>query len=190
MDLSVPQREVSVRLHLLDGRDLEGVTYVHAIGPDGGPGKLIERLNNASEEFREIVEELPTLRIVIEHLAFVGRDATPPYGTFKKALDLARFPNVYMKVPGLGEICHPPCPYKDIPPLVDMAYEAFGAKRLMWGSDWPPVVMREGHRQSLWFTMQNIRYRNEEDKEWIFGRTALSLFNLGHHVAAGGGLEA
>ena len=127
------------------------------------------------------------LRIIIEHLAFVGRDDAPPYTTFTKALDLARFPNVYMKVPALGEICHPPCPYKDIPPLVDMSYEAFGARRLMWGSDWPPVVMREGYRQSLWFTMENTRYRNEEDKEWIFGKTALSLFNLGQGLATGGG---
>ena len=136
----------------------------------------------ASSDFRNIVQEFPGLRVLIEHLGFVGRDAVPPYETYQRVLELAQFPNVYMKIPGFGEICHPPCPYQEIPPLVDMAYDAFGARRLMWGSDWPPVVMREGHRQSLWFAKDNIRYRNEEDQEWIFGKTALSLFNLGQRV--------
>ncbi len=58
--LSVPQREVSVRLHLLDSRDLEGITYVPAIGPDGEPGQLIERLNKASEEFIALTEGTKT----------------------------------------------------------------------------------------------------------------------------------
>jgi len=73
--LSVPQREVSVRLHLLDGRDLEGITYVPAIGPDGEPGQLIERLNMASEEFiaftegqkTHLVHESRILTVTIDH---------------------------------------------------------------------------------------------------------------------------
>jgi hypothetical protein len=58
--MSVPQREVPVHLHLLDGRDLAGVTYVPAIGPDGEPGQLIERLNKASEEFIAFTEDEQT----------------------------------------------------------------------------------------------------------------------------------
>jgi len=50
-EYSVPQREVQVQVHLLDGRDLDGVTYVPEIGPDGGPGHLIDRLNEENEEF-------------------------------------------------------------------------------------------------------------------------------------------
>lgn len=73
--LSVPQREVSVRLHLLDGRDLEGITYVPAIGPDGEPGQLIERLNKASEEFiaftegqkTHLIHETRILTVTIDH---------------------------------------------------------------------------------------------------------------------------
>ncbi len=50
-DLAVLQREVEVELHLQDGRDLEGTMFVPLIGPDGGPGHLIDRLNEESEEF-------------------------------------------------------------------------------------------------------------------------------------------
>lgn len=65
--------------------------------------------------------------------------------------ELARFPNVYIKVHGLGEFCKrrlpvtEPFPFETpIPPLLNMAYEAFGASRMMWGSDYPPVSAREG----------------------------------------------
>lgn len=47
----VPQRHVKVRLHLQDGRDLAGTMFVPAIGPDGEPGHLVDRLNEETEEF-------------------------------------------------------------------------------------------------------------------------------------------
>ena len=48
---AVPKREVQVRVLLQDGRDLSGLMYVPAIGPDGGPGQLIERLNEEADVF-------------------------------------------------------------------------------------------------------------------------------------------
>jgi len=51
MDLRVPQREIPVTLHLLDGRDLDGVLWVPTVGPDGGPAHLVDRLNEASPGF-------------------------------------------------------------------------------------------------------------------------------------------
>ncbi len=56
-DLAVLQREVEVELHLQDGRDLEGTMFVPLIGPDGGPGHLIDRLNEESEEFVALKED-------------------------------------------------------------------------------------------------------------------------------------
>ncbi len=48
-EFAVPQREVEVLILLQDGRELSGVTYVPAIGPDGEPGHLIDRLNQEPE---------------------------------------------------------------------------------------------------------------------------------------------
>ena len=75
-ELAVLQREVKVVLHLLDGRNLTGAMFVPAVGPDGGPGHLIERLNEESEEFvalREsnerthLIHETRILTVQIEH---------------------------------------------------------------------------------------------------------------------------
>jgi L-fuconolactonase len=136
----------------------------------------------ASPQFDEILEELPTLPVIVEHLGRIGRATGDPLPTFARILELARRPNAYMKVHGLGEICPRPIPFPrpmrfpDVPPFMALAYEAFGARRLMWGSDFPPVAAREGYRNALHWTMEHIPFRSEADREWVFGRTALSLF--------------
>ena len=71
-----------------------------------------------------------------------------------------------------------PNPFPDVPPLIEMALEAFGANRLMWGSDFPPVANREGYRNALRFPMEHIEFKSQEDKEWTFGRTAASMFKF------------
>ena len=68
--------------------------------------------------------------------------------------------------------------FHDVPPFMEMAYEAFGARRMMWGSDFPPVAGREGYRNALHWPMDHIPFRDNAEKEWIFGRTALSLFEF------------
>jgi predicted TIM-barrel fold metal-dependent hydrolase len=48
----------------------------------------------------------------------------------------------------------------------------------MWGSDFPPVAGREGYHNALYGTMEHLNCRSDDDKEWIFGKTALSLFKF------------
>jgi hypothetical protein len=73
----------------------------------------------------------------------------------------------------LGEICHRltpfpvPIRFQNFPPFMTMAYDVFGASRMMWGSDFPPVAGREGYRNALQWTMEHIPFRSEGDKEWL-----------------------
>jgi L-fuconolactonase len=93
-------------------------------------------------------------------------------------LNLARFPNTYVKIHGIGEICPPPFPYQDIPPFMDMAYEAFGPQRMTWGSDYPPVSLREGYSNALHYPQEHMPFASQDDLEWIFGKTALSIWKF------------
>ena len=137
-----------------------------------------------SRPFKQVLTELPNLPVIIEHLGRIGRDEAPPYPAFRRILALAKFPNAYIKVHGLGEICPRPMPFpqpmrfENVPPFMEMAYDAFGADRIMWGSDFPPVAGREGYRNALQWPMEHIPFRNDADREWVFGRTALSLFRF------------
>lgn len=138
----------------------------------------------ANPGFESLIQELPGLKIVIEHLGRGADDPEPRRPSFHKVLDLAKYPNTYMKVPGLGELCPrpmpfvQPMPFPDVPPLIEMAIDAFGANRLMWGSDWPPSAAREGYGNALKFPMEYVTYPSEDDKEWVFGKTAASLWKF------------
>ncbi len=139
----------------------------------------------ASDEFRELIEALPNVTIILEHLGHPQRDEPPPYATYRRIVALADYPNTYIKVGGLGETCDRPTPFRQpfpfetVPPFIQMAYEAFGPSRMMWGSDYPPCSHREGYRNTLHYLGEHLtNFCSEQAKEWIFGKTALSLFKL------------
>lgn len=47
----VPQRQVKVRVKLEGGQDLTGLMYVPVMGETGGPGRLLDRLNENADAF-------------------------------------------------------------------------------------------------------------------------------------------
>ena len=138
----------------------------------------------ASEDFARLVAEFPDLPIVIEHLAGVSQGAQSPYTTFSQALALAKYPNTCIKAGGLGEISQRPPVLKPhfaldyTPPLIEMAYDAFGSRRMMWGSDYPPVSGREGYRNALQGVTEHPALHDQEAREWVMGKTAASVFGF------------
>ena len=152
--------------------------------------------DTSSDEFSALVAQFPNLPIIIEHMAGGGEGAAfpangpgpqSPYTAYKKALELAGYPNTYMKLHGMGELSRRPEVlnarydfdfYDSIPPLVELACDAFGPRRLMWGSDYPPVSQREGYRNALLGVLDHPAFNTQEDREWVMSRTALSVFKF------------
>jgi L-fuconolactonase len=139
----------------------------------------------ASDEFRKLVKALPTVPIIIEHLGYPQRGELPPYITYQKILSLACYQNTYIKVGGLGEICERPLLFRrpftfdHVPPFIQMAYNTFGPLRMMWGSNYPPCSHLEGYGNTLHYLEEYLStFCNDKAKEWIFGKTALSLFKF------------
>ena len=142
----------------------------------------------AAPEFESILRELPDLKLVMAYLGHVGNaenDTSPPHTDFKMMLGLARYNNTFMMVPGLGERCDRPIPFRslfpleDVPPLLEMALDAFGPRRLMWASNFPRVSIRDGYANAVRFLTEHPAFRSEGDKEWVFGKTAMSLYKFG-----------
>jgi L-fuconolactonase len=70
-----------------------------------------------------------------------------------------------------------PSPFvQPIAPLLDWAFDAFGAGRMMWGSDYPPVSGREGYANALRGAMAQLAGRSASERAEIFGGTALRVF--------------
>lgn len=139
----------------------------------------------AADEIGGLLETTPNLTLVIEHLGASSRSAGEPYERRRKVLSLARFPNVYVKIHGLGEYSErampvvEPFPFvRPIPLILDMAIEMFGPARMMWGSDYPPVSGREGYANALRLTMGELANQSQVDRDLIFGGTAASVFRL------------
>lgn len=141
----------------------------------------------ASDSFISLVDELPNLRIVVEHLGSVNHPVDGANEELRrKVFGLSRFPNVSIKIPGLGEFSRRVMPVAErfpfelpIPPLFDAVYDAFGPGRMMWGSDFPPVSSREGYANALRLSLGRFAGRSEADQAAIFGGTALSVFPVG-----------
>lgn len=139
----------------------------------------------ASDGFAALVQSLPAVTIVLEHL---GSHSRPDTTDTERALRqhvfaLARFPNCFIKVTGLGEFCQRALPVTEpfpfvqpIPPYLRQAYDAFGPHRMMWGSDYPPVSAREGYGNALHGPMAAFADRSEEECALIFGGTARTVF--------------
>lgn len=81
----------------------------------------------------------PNLTVVIDH----GAKAVPnDLGTWSEQMTLlARLPNVSCKLSGLLTELPPGAPAAGVAPIVQYLWNAFGAQRLMWGSDWPVLLL-------------------------------------------------
>jgi L-fuconolactonase len=65
-----------------------------------------------------------------------------------------------------------------IPPLLELVYEAFGPRRMLWGSNYPPVSQKEGYANALRLPLERFRDRSESDQAQIFGGTAARLYGI------------
>ena len=86
-------------------------------------------------------------RLVLSHFGVLDRAESPAFPTFDRTLALAALPNVYMQISGMhmfGE--HP---YRELVPLVRRALDAFGAKRLLYGSNYPLMGDDAEHGREL-----------------------------------------
>jgi L-fuconolactonase len=145
------------------------------------------RAQFAAPAFADLVDTMPGLRFVLEHLAGVaGPDVDGAEAADRRrALALARFPNVYVKLPGLGELSKRPArlaadgpPLERRPEILDAALEHFGAERLIWGSDFPVVAAREGYANALHWVDQALAGTSDAARARIFGGNARDVFRL------------
>jgi len=108
-----------------------------------------------SPQFRATVAALRDVPVVLEHLGDTNKPSGDNSASRDPVWNLAPFQNVRLKVPGLGELVPRdivsvgPSDATPVPNVLRAAYEAFGADRLMWGSDFPLVCGREGYANAL-----------------------------------------
>ena len=120
----------------------------------------------------------PGLAIVVDHLAkpdIAGR-GWEPWASLVSAA--AAEPNVHIKISGLATSSAPGWTFHDWQPFVDHVVEAFGADRVMLGSDWP-VATLAGDFQRVWEAQRSvIAGLAESDQDEILFRAASRVYRL------------
>jgi L-fuconolactonase len=99
---------------------------------------------------RQLQKELqsaPFTRLVITHLGTPTLDGSKLDESSNAVLELSRFANVYLQLSGMKMFC--PYPHEPLYPLIDQALAAFGAKRILWGSNYPVVGTQDDYAADL-----------------------------------------
>jgi L-fuconolactonase len=122
---------------------------------------------------------LPDLPMVIDHLS---KPKIKDQNINDWSLDLRRaaaFPNIYCKLSGMvTEADWKNWKPADLKPYVDIALEAFGAERCMFGSDWP-VCELAGSYETVFSTLQELTQTlSTSEQNLIFGETAQRFYRL------------
>ena len=131
------------------------------------------------EESIAFVDRHPNQVFVLDHLAkpAVGRDGFELWASHLR--QLARRQNVFCKLSGLvteaeGYRWSP----ATLAPYLDVALAAFGAGRLMIGTDWPVLTVGCGYAQ-WWETIETwCSPLSEPERDAILGATANRVYQL------------
>jgi L-fuconolactonase len=139
---------------------------------------LVAILPRHLEHVPAIAAAAPRLRLVIDHLAkppIATREWEPWASLIARA---AEAPNVFAKVSGLDTAAQPGWTADDLSPYVDHALAAFGADRLLWGSDWPVSILGGGYAR-VWQEMNRLFARfSSLERDQLLGMTATRVYRL------------
>jgi predicted TIM-barrel fold metal-dependent hydrolase len=127
-------------------------------------------------DLARLIDRYPELDICIDHMA----DAHPGnQEELQLLLDMARHPRTYVKISHTWSISEEGYPWTDTHAMVKEVYQAFGAQRIMWGTDWPVCLSKAEYAQALTVVRDEMKFIAPEDLEWVLGKTVLKLWSFG-----------
>lgn len=143
-----------------------------------------------SEYAGECAERHPELTVIVDHYGTTQSLARPiqgdPWKAVPKLLEMARYPNLYVKFCGVQHLSREPYPHADAWPHIHKILAAFGPERCLWASDYTrgrwgtstPLDENGFPRREDWMPYSdNLNFFrdtteiSESDKRWLLGDT-------------------
>jgi len=122
------------------------------------------------------IEKNPELTVVIDHMADSPVDDPTKLNMF---LTLERYPRVFVKISHMWSLSKQPYPYPDSREQVKRLHGKFGAKRLMWGTDWPVSGRYLTYPQAVELFRKHLDFLNREELAQVLGKTVQSVWPFG-----------
>jgi predicted TIM-barrel fold metal-dependent hydrolase len=126
-------------------------------------------------KIRKAMERYPDVRVAFEH-AWGHKVGSPPvYDVLKPLFEFAGNPNVYIKT-AINNIAAAREGGGTPRQLYERLVDVFGAKRIMWSSNYPAHPKFGSVKARLEVSRQELAFLPAEDQAWIFGKTALAFY--------------
>jgi L-fuconolactonase len=126
----------------------------------------------------DLAVNYPELSIVVDHAAkpFIAAREIEKWREHMRSL--ATLPNVYCKLSGLATEAGEDWGVATLQPYIDVLLDHFGPSRLMWGSDWPVLLLAGNYAQWLRAAEETTRALSSVEREQIFGGTAAAFYGI------------
>ena len=109
-------------------QDRRGIVQIHC------PAEYAHQMDTA-------VARYPQITWLIDHMMYPQPEmAHDDWAAYQPVLDLARHPNVLIKISDIHNRSNEDFPHADMHHPVKLAIDAFGIDRCMWGTDWTRAV--------------------------------------------------
>jgi len=127
----------------------------------------------------EFISHFPEQKFVIDHCAKPGI-ANKKIDEWKTLMqEIAKHPNVFCKLSGLfTEAKWKQWSPNEFYPFLDVVFDAFGTDRLMFGSDWPVILLSGIYVQWKSLLEKYMENFEEKQREKVFGENAILFYNL------------
>lgn len=117
----------------------------------------------------QISERHPQLKVVIGHLCLhAGAKDDAAFADLDKLLQLAPRRSIAVNATSLPSYTSDSYPFHRLHPYLRRVYDAFGPKRIFWGTDLTRLAC--SYRQAITMMTEEIEWLTDDDKEWIMGR--------------------
>ena len=109
------------------------------------------------------------LKIAIDHFGVVrGKKDDAAFANQAQILQLARWPNISIKVSALPCFTTARYPFREMHQYIRRVYDAFGPQRMFWGTDFTRLPCT--YRQAITLYTEELSWLTAADKEWIMGK--------------------
>ncbi len=127
----------------------------------------------------QFVRSFPDQKFVIDHIAKPNiRDKR--IESWKKDIKaIAQFENVYCKISGMvTEANWHNWSRDNFNPYIDVVVNAFGVKRILYGSDWPVCLVAGEYGEIIDIVKQYFSSYSTSEQDLFFGENAIQFYNL------------
>ena len=126
-----------------------------------------------------LVKKFPNQQFILDHIAKPNISNSMDELWKSNIIELSKSQNVSCKLSGLvTETNNYTFNDIDFNPYMDVIFQSFGPKRILFGSDWPVCLLAANYKKVYDLIFDYLDNHSTEIKTQIFGLNAIKIYNL------------